>query len=404
VGIPPNMAFAISSMTPPVGRRRSTRALRDVSTRAMLSAVPDHLFLLTRDGLYVDYHTRDRRKLFAPPNEFLGKNIRDVLPRKVAAEFVRAFARVTPSGAPIDVIYTLPHATEVRHFEARMTAVGDDEIVMIVRDVTNQKQVEAALRQSERALRQSHRRIRQLAGRLIAAQEHERSRVARELHDDLSQKLAVLSIGLNQLTLDSEPVEPERASIRALTTQAAEIASAVHRIAYALHPSTVETLGVVKAVQQYCEEFAATHESLIEFTFDGIALETSPEVDLCAYRVVQEGLVNAAKHSGSPRISVRLWRDDRYLHVDVVDEGRGFNVKDGERRGLGLVSMRERVEGLGGQFAVQASRGRGTRIAVKLPLSRSSRGERLRLRRHDVAAAVAQGVRAVEKHGDGHDE
>jgi signal transduction histidine kinase len=404
VGIPPNMAFASSSMIAPAGRRRTTRALRDVSTRAKLSAVPDHLFLLTRAGLYVDYYARDRRKLFVPPKEFLGKNIRDILPRKVAAEFVRAFARVTPSGAPIDVVYTLPHATQVRHFEARMTAVGDDEIVMIVRDVTNQKQVVAALRRSERELRQSYRRIRQLAGRLIAAQEHERSRVARELHDDLSQKLAILSIGLNQLALDSEPVERERTSIRGLITQAAEVASTVHRLSYALHPSTVATLGVVKAVQQYCEEFAATHESTIEFSFDEIALATSPEVDLCAYRVVQEGLLNAAKHSGTTRISVRLWSDDRYLLVDVADEGRGFNVKDGERRGLGLVSMRERVEGLGGHFAVQASRGRGTRIAVKLPLSRSSRGERLRSRRHYVAAAVAQGVRAVEKHGDGHDE
>jgi signal transduction histidine kinase len=351
-----------------VGRRRSTRALREVSTRAMLTAVPDLLFLMTREGLYIDYYARDRRKLFVAPKEFIGKNIRDILPPGVAAEFVRAFARVTPSGAPIDVVYALPMATEVRHFEARMTAVGDDEIVMIVRDVTDQKQAEAALRHSERALRQSDRRIRQLAGRLIAAQENERSRVARELHDGLSQKLALLSIGLNQLAHESEPLEPEhRTSIRALVTQAADVARDVHRLAHGLHPSTVATLGVVKAVQQYCEEFAATHEPVIEFTFEGIAVDTSPEVDLCAYRVVQEGLLNAAKHSGTARISVRLCRDDRYLHVHIADEGRGFNVKDGERRGLGLVSMRERVEALGGRFEVRATAGRGTRIDVRLP-------------------------------------
>ena len=84
--------------------------------------------------------------------------------------------------------------------------------------------------------------------------------------------------------------------------------------------------------------------------------------------MVQEGLLNAAKHSGTTRISVRLWSDARYLHVHVADEGRGFNVKDSERRGMGLVSMRERVEALRGRFAVHASRGRGARIAVKLPL------------------------------------
>jgi len=338
----------------------------------MLLAVPDLLFLMTRDGTYLDYYARDPRKLFVPPEMFLGKNLRDILPPDLAAEFLHAFRRVTASGPPIDLVYALPLATEVRHFEARLVAAGDDEIMTIVRDITDQKRAEAALRRSERALRQSHRRIRQLAGRLIAAQEDERSRLARELHDDLSQKLAVLSIGLSQLAHESEPFEPEhRTSIRALVTQAAEVARDVHRVSYALHPSTVATLGVVKAVQQYCEEFAATHESAIEFTFDGIAVDTSPEVDLCAYRVVQEGLLNAAKHSGATRISVRLWSDPRYLHVQVADEGRGFRVKDGEGRGLGLVSMRERVEALHGRFSVHASRGHGARIAVKLPLSNS---------------------------------
>jgi signal transduction histidine kinase len=355
-------------------RRRSTRPLRDILTTPatrMLLAVPDLLFLMTRDGVYLDYYARDRRKLFRPPKAFLGKNIRDVMPPDHAAELVRAFARVKPAGPPIDVVYTLPIANEVRHFEARLVAGGNGRIVKIVRDITDQKGAEAALRRSERALRQSHSRIRQLAGRLIAAQEQERSRVARELHDDLSQNLAVLSIGLNQLALDCESVDPKhRTSIRALMTQAAAIASSVHRLAYALHPSAVATLGVVKAVQQYCEEFAATHEAAIDFTFDGIAVDTSSEVNLCVYRVVQESLLNAAKHSGATRISVRLWSDERYLHVHIADEGRGFNVKDGEGRGLGLVSMRERVEALGGRFTVHAARGRGARIAVKLPRSR----------------------------------
>jgi two-component system NarL family sensor kinase len=85
--------------------------------------------------------------------------------------------------------------------------------------------------------------------------------------------------------------------------------------------------------------------------------------------VVQEGLHNAAKHSGTTRIAGRLWSDDRYLHVHIADEGRGFNVTNGQRRGLGLVSMRERVEALGGRFTVKSARGRGTQIAVKLPLS-----------------------------------
>ncbi len=355
-----------------VGRMRSIPALRDLlTTRAMVMAVPDLFFLLTREGVYLDYYARDDRKLFVPPDAFLGKNIRDVMPPDLAAELHDAFARVTPSGDPVILVYTLPVATEIRYYETRLVGFGDDLIVSIVRDVTDQKRADAALRRSERALRQSHRRIRRLARRLIAAQEDERSRLARELHDDLSQKLALMSMGLNQLTLESVPLDlSHRTSIRMLVTQASEIAGDVQRLAYALHPTTVATLGVVRAVERYCEEFAASHEAVIDFSFDGVAVDTSPEVDVCAYRVVQEGLLNATKHSGSANVSVRLWSDRRYLLLRIVDEGKGFDVKNGESRGLGLVGMRERVEALGGHFAVRASPGRGTRISVRLPLLR----------------------------------
>jgi PAS domain-containing protein len=127
-------------------RRRSTRPLRDILTTPatrMLLAVPDLLFLMTRDGVYLDYYARDRRKLFRPPKAFLGKNIRDVMPPDHAAELVRAFARVKPAGPPIDVVYTLPIANEVRHFEARLVAGGNGRIVKIVRDITDQKGAEA---------------------------------------------------------------------------------------------------------------------------------------------------------------------------------------------------------------------------------------------------------------------
>jgi signal transduction histidine kinase len=149
-----------------------------------------------------------------------------------------------------------------------------------------------------------------------------------------------------------------------------EIARDAHRLAHALHPSAVATLGVVKAVQQYCEEFAATHESVIEFTFDGIAVDTSPEADLCAYRVVQEGLLNAAKHSGGRQFGVRLWTTRRHVHLEVHDDGGGFDVqKARESSGLGLVSMEERVKLVAGELAIASTPQHGTTVHARVPLN-----------------------------------
>ena len=336
----------------------------------MLMAVPDLLFLLTRDGIYLNYYARDPAKLFAPPEVFLGKNMRDILPSDLAAEFFRAFERVVASSDPIEVVYSLPLGDDLRHYEARVVGVDDERIMSIVRDVTDQKRAELSLRHSERALRESHARIQHLARRLVATQERERSRVARELHDDLSQKLALLTMDLNQLADDSLRQEAElRERIRVLTTQAADIARDVHRISHALHPSMLATLGVVRAVEQYCAEFAATHGLGIEFACDGLPFHIPQEVELCTFRIVQEALQNAAKHSGTATLHVHLSYDDESLMLHIADRGRGFEPDETDRRGLGLVSMQERVDALGGEFTVLASAGRGTRISVRLPRS-----------------------------------
>jgi len=335
----------------------------------MLMSVPDLLFLLTRDGVYLNYYARDPAKLFAPPEIFLGKNMRDILPSDLAAEFSRAFERVMGSSDPIEVVYSLPIGDDLRHFEARLVGVDDARIMSIVRDVTDQKRAELSLRHSERALRESHARIQHLARRLVATQERERSRVARELHDDLSQKLALLSIELNQLADDRMGHEAQlRHRIRALTAQAGDIARDVHRISHALHPSMLATLGIVRAVHKYCAEFAASHEMAIEFTCECQPVNAPPEVELCTFRIVQEALQNAAKHSGTTTLQVHLTLDDESLQLEVADSGRGFETDEAEQRGLGLVSMRERVDALGGEFAVHSSTGRGTRIHVWLPL------------------------------------
>lgn len=343
---------------------------RDSRTRAMLMAVPDLIFLMTRDGVYLDYYARDPSKLYTSPDKFLGRNIAEIMPPDIASDFLRAVRRVNGPTDPVVVMYQLQLGDELRHFEARLVGLDDDQIMSIVRDVTDQVRAESALRRSEQALRESHMRIRQLARRLIATQESERARVARELHDDLSQKLALLSIELNQLADRNHLKEDDRRRrLRAVTEQASSIAGDVHRISHALHPSLLSTLGVVKAVEKYCAEFSTAHDVTIDFTHTDRPMRPSPEVELCAFRIVQESLLNAAKHSGTTRLSVRVASENSSLLLQVADAGRGFNPENGEGTGLGLVSMRERVDALGGQFSVVSAPGQGTRIGARLPLS-----------------------------------
>ncbi len=239
----------------------------------------------------------------------------------------------------------------------------------IVRDVTDQQISLDMLHRRESALRASNDRNRDLAGRLIASQEAERERIARELHDDLSQKLALLNIDLDQLTRRLEGYGAELADdARATTRRASEIASDLHELSHQLHPSKLKVLGLIRAMEGVCRDVAVQHDIVVDFTHEGVPATVSPAVSLCLYRILQEALHNVAKHSGATRAEVRLVRDRDIIFMRVEDQGVGFDPEAREGTGLGLVSMRERVNHLGGRLTIGSARGAGTRIGVHLPL------------------------------------
>ena len=150
----------------------------------MLRAIPDLMIVLSRDGTYVDCHARDPRLLFVPPHELLGRNVREILPPACLDKILDALERAWHSDDPIVVEYELP-MDEARVFEARIVRTGDDRLLSIVRDVTEARRASA--------------RIHDLAQRLITSQETERRRIARELHDDISQRIALLNIEVDTI-------------------------------------------------------------------------------------------------------------------------------------------------------------------------------------------------------------
>ena len=215
--------------------------------------------------------------------------------------------------------------------------------------------------------KRSEEALRDLGGRLIAAQEEERRRVARELHDDFSQRLAVLSIELEQLGEKMRKLSL-RQSIRRLQSQAQELAAELHRLSYKLHPSKLDHLGLAAAIKSLCAELTDSGKLNVEFHQTGFPASLDKEVTLCVFRIAQEGLRNCVKHSGANSARVVLTRTRQTVRLAVSDNGCGFNTKSAlMEKGLGFISMKERLHILGGKINVYSKPLRGTRIEVSLP-------------------------------------
>jgi PAS domain S-box-containing protein len=211
--------------------------------------------------------------------------------------------------------------------------------------------------------------LKDLGGRLLAAQEEERRRVARELHDDFNQRLAVLSIELEQLGRQIQKPLRLRESVQRLQSQAQEIAAEIHRLSYKLHPSKLDHLGLAAAIKSLCAELTESGKLNVEFHQTGFPAELERDVTLCIFRIAQEGLRNCVKHSGADTARVVLTRTRNAVRLLVSDNGCGFDTTTAlMEKGLGFISMKERLHILDGKINVYSKPLRGTRIEVSVPL------------------------------------
>jgi PAS domain S-box-containing protein len=206
-----------------------------------------------------------------------------------------------------------------------------------------------------------------LSGRLIEAQEEHQMQLARDLHDDLSQSLALLSIELEMFG-QSRPAE--RDQMKAFSAQVTRLSLEVHRLSHELHPTTLEQLGLVAALRGFCEEFGLAHKLAIEFTDQSVPQAVPQDTALCLYRIAQEALHNVAKHSRAAATRVDLVKDDGELRLTIDDDGVGFDPKATRANAsLGLVSMSERARFVHGRLSVESHAGKGTRVEVHVPIA-----------------------------------
>jgi signal transduction histidine kinase len=208
-----------------------------------------------------------------------------------------------------------------------------------------------------------------VAARLLAAQEAERSRIARDLHDDLGQRVVLLETVIDA-ALKSRAPDHARSVLRSTRRRLREMAASIHTLVHTLHPAKLKLLGLLPTLEAFCRDITAEGGQRVRFAAHDVPPGMDEDVVLCIFRVVQEAVQNALKHSGATTIDVHLAGAGPWLTLRVSDDGTGFDPNGPASGGLGLLTMRERVELAGGTLTVNAAPGRGTAIEVTVNANR----------------------------------
>jgi len=240
---------------------------------------------------------------------------------------------------------------EVRPWNSSGGNVGG--ILIFAENITRRKQMEEAISGMSR--------------KLIEAQEQERSRIARELHDDISQQLALLAVELDRWDQDTPGTRHKY--FQEAKRRISSITRDLQNLSHQLHSSKLEYLGLVVAARGFCEEISEKNSVNVDFRAQGVSRSLPREVSLSLFRILQQALHNAVQHSGTRRIEVRLWEHFYEIHLEVKDHGGGFDLPAAlQGSGLGLTSMQERARLVGGEITINSRPMRGTRIHVRVPL------------------------------------
>jgi PAS domain S-box-containing protein len=341
-------------------RRRSERALQasEARNRAILKAIPDVMFVLDRAGNVLDHAANDASELFASREQVIGQNILDRLPKDAAENVARAVERTTNSTEPSFATFFAPTQKGTRFYESLCVPFDAENILMIVRDVT--------------AARTAEEELRKLPARLLSAQEEERRRIARELHDTTAQNIAAINMNLAQLEHENVPASAAEilADCRALCDASLR---EIRTLSYLLHSPLLDEVGLLSAVRWFAGGLQA--RSGLRVTLEAPPeMERLPEaLERDLFLVVQEALLNVVRHSGSDTAEVRVEREATHVMLQIRDAGHGMSrAQSAEQQsdwvvGVGISSMRERLRQNGGDLEILSSQ-QGTTIIGRVPL------------------------------------
>ena len=263
---------------------------------------------------------------------------------------------------------------QIRWIHWNTTAIYDEQHVVenfiaTGLDVTARKQAEITLQQTYQREEGQQRELRSLAAQLLTAQEEERRRISRDLHDDVNQRLALLSLKLQTVQKGLPDSHTVTAMLQEIYEGVADLSDDIRHLAYQYHPSILDDLGLGTALRSLCEDFAKWEGPSVTWEVPVGARKFTQSVATCLYRVAQESLRNVVRHAQASAIHLVLKEDGQGITLSVCDNGKGFVVDGLFSGGLGFVSMRERARLVGGTLWVDSQPGQGTTVRVSIPLS-----------------------------------
>jgi PAS domain S-box-containing protein len=350
-----------------------TAALRESEERfrAFLGNALNLAFIKASDGRYLYVNRRFEEAFQLEQKNIVGKTDVDLFPREYASQYQAHDRHVLETGQAVEFEETSLYADglhtnivvkfPVRDGLGRIYGTGG-----ITTDITYRKKVEEDLHQHQMQLQD-------LATKLLYAQEQERQRIARDLHDDVTQRLASLSIdagSLERLCKSKPELLPHCRSIR---EAAGQLADDVHNFAYRLHPSSLEHLGLDAAIRDHAHEFAQRTGLIVRHVTRDAPNAIPIDRVTCLYRIAQESLQNVLKHANASTVVIRLIGTSNGVGVCIHDDGKGFEEKEARARGLGLLSMEERARLMGGTFRIRTHPGVGTEVHAWVPLPDAQR-------------------------------
>jgi signal transduction histidine kinase len=213
--------------------------------------------------------------------------------------------------------------------------------------------------------------------KLIEAHEEERAWLARELHDDIGQRLGLLLVHLRNSKGTATSLVELKHGIDSAMQEVSNLVTETQRLSHRLHSSKLEFLGLATAAAGHCREVADQHKVQVDFRAENMPRDLSPEISLSIFRVLQEALQNALKHSGSLRFEVLLNHSSNQIHLTVRDSGRGFDAGQALKgRGLGLISIKERIALVGGELSIESQPQNGTTVYVRVPFQSTMKSAR----------------------------
>lgn len=351
-------------------RRQIEQALRrherEIST--LLDATPDLIIRMDRQGRYAYVNSKTAAVAGIPREAFIGKTPAELgLPADLV-DLWTSKTRGTFETGQINILeFAYPSPGGDTQWEERFIPEfapgGSVESVLVIgRDITERKRL-------EQIAETSRDEIRALAANLLTAQEEERRRVSGLLHDKICQHLAALAIDMSGLAAELLPQDTQR-RLRELQARVVKASEETRHIAYELHPSILDDLGVVASLRSLCKEFSdRTKDIQVKFAEVALPVSVPREVASCLYRVARESLQNIAKHANAKHVSVVLTYRNGAIELTIADDGVGFDVEAVKGHGgLGLIAMEERARLVNGKLSILAQPGHGTRIALQVPL------------------------------------